>query len=202
MIKEIKRKKVTNYILECAKEVFTEKGYLETKMSDIALHCNMATGTLYNYFENKEDLFVKIVENTTDELFNLLKEAGKDIEDPIDILKTKINFLLKFVDKNHKFFLMIHKFGTSFMWQIKLRLSQNIHSRLLTSLSFTEEPIKRAIAEGKIRNLNPQLLSIYLFGIVNSFMFGWLEMPEKYKIKKNTVDEIFKLFLDGAGVKK
>lgn len=44
-------------ILEAAKAHFTEKGFAEAKVSDIAKAAGVSTGTIYNYFNNKRELF-------------------------------------------------------------------------------------------------------------------------------------------------
>lgn len=44
-------------IKEAAKAVFIEKGYSETKMSEIAAKASISVGTIYNYYKNKKDLF-------------------------------------------------------------------------------------------------------------------------------------------------
>lgn len=40
-----------------AKELFIKKGYLETKMSEIAHEANLSVGTLYKYYKSKKELF-------------------------------------------------------------------------------------------------------------------------------------------------
>jgi TetR/AcrR family fatty acid metabolism transcriptional regulator len=44
-------------ILETALQFFAEQGYYNTKMSDIADQLGLAKGTIYWYFDSKEDLF-------------------------------------------------------------------------------------------------------------------------------------------------
>jgi AcrR family transcriptional regulator len=48
-------------IIEAAAKLFAEKGYHRTTTREIALAAGMAEGTLYNHFENKEDLLFQIV---------------------------------------------------------------------------------------------------------------------------------------------
>lgn len=45
-------------ILNSAKVLFESTGYKKTKIADIMLHAQMATGTFYNYFESKEEIFM------------------------------------------------------------------------------------------------------------------------------------------------
>jgi AcrR family transcriptional regulator len=48
-------------ILLAAREVFARGGYAATRMSDIATAAGVGKGTLYEYFQGKEDLFCTLV---------------------------------------------------------------------------------------------------------------------------------------------
>lgn len=47
-------------LLKAATKVFTAKGYRQTQMSDIAREMGVSQGTLYNYIESKEALFLLV----------------------------------------------------------------------------------------------------------------------------------------------
>lgn len=48
-------------ILQRAQKLFQKKGFVETTTRDIAREAGIATGTLFNYFSNKESLAVSLV---------------------------------------------------------------------------------------------------------------------------------------------
>jgi len=48
-------------ILSCAGHVFSNKGYYETQMSDIATASRTAKGTIYEYFDSKEHIFITLI---------------------------------------------------------------------------------------------------------------------------------------------
>lgn len=47
-------------IYDCAKELFSAKGFKETNISEITKKAGMAVGTFYNYYPSKEKLFMDI----------------------------------------------------------------------------------------------------------------------------------------------
>jgi AcrR family transcriptional regulator len=51
------REERRNQILEAALAVFSQKGYHATNVSDVAAQAGVSQGTIYWYFESKEDLF-------------------------------------------------------------------------------------------------------------------------------------------------
>ena len=46
-------------IVKVARDVFMEKGYKETKITDIAKAAGVSPATIYLYFDGKKDLFQK-----------------------------------------------------------------------------------------------------------------------------------------------
>lgn len=51
-------------LLEAALEQFVERGYAATRLEDVARRAGVSKGTLYLYFENKEELFKAVVRAT------------------------------------------------------------------------------------------------------------------------------------------
>lgn len=50
-----------NQILKVALDLFINKGFAATKISDIANGCGMSTGLLFHYFSSKEALYIELV---------------------------------------------------------------------------------------------------------------------------------------------
>jgi TetR/AcrR family transcriptional regulator, repressor for uid operon len=53
-------------IIQSAIECFSKNGFDRTRMDEISLLAELSKGTLYNYFDNKEDLFNAICEDSLD----------------------------------------------------------------------------------------------------------------------------------------
>ena len=49
-------------ILDSAYKLFNEKGYFNTTTADISDEANVATGSVYAYFEDKKEIYLKIIE--------------------------------------------------------------------------------------------------------------------------------------------
>ncbi|GAB90244.1 TetR/AcrR family transcriptional regulator [Gordonia rhizosphera] len=54
--------------LDAARQTFAEKGYLNTKISDIAEVAGRSTGSFYNYYDNKEQLLEALLEQFSSEV--------------------------------------------------------------------------------------------------------------------------------------
>lgn len=53
-------------ILNCAKKLFSNQGYYQTHISDIIKEAQIARGTVYQYFSNKDDIFITLVDTFYD----------------------------------------------------------------------------------------------------------------------------------------
>lgn len=113
-----------NQILTGAREVFLERGFDAASMGDIARAAGVSKGTLYVYFQNKEDLFAALVSsecNETAERMFVLDHSEPDVEkvlttlghsfiaamvrpEHMATLRTVIAIGSKFPDISHRFF--------------------------------------------------------------------------------------------------
>ena len=57
-------------LIEAAREVFIEHGYENTTMKHVMEKAGVSRGGLYQYFENKEDLFRAVIEEQQQEVFD------------------------------------------------------------------------------------------------------------------------------------
>ena len=51
-------------LLEAAIDLFVERGYAATRLEDVARRAGVSKGTLYLYYENKEELFKAVVRSS------------------------------------------------------------------------------------------------------------------------------------------
>src|SRR5262245_46486208 len=66
--------KLKKKIIRSAVESFAKNGFDRTRMEDIALASGLAKGTLYLYFNSKQDLFYSISEHNLEELRDQLSK--------------------------------------------------------------------------------------------------------------------------------
>lgn len=77
------KEEIRGKIIQSAVECFSKNGFDGTKMDDVALSADVSKGTLYNYFENKEDLFQALCTDSLDllkvQLDNLFTNNKDDL---------------------------------------------------------------------------------------------------------------------------
>ncbi|MDY6904416.1 MAG: TetR/AcrR family transcriptional regulator [Thermodesulfobacteriota bacterium] len=97
-MKAEKRKK---HILKCAKKRFAQYGFYRTQISDIIKDAKIARGTVYQYFENKQAIFITLLENTYTQWEAAVSNAIGDIDlatiHPVAYLRLRIKTTLAFL---------------------------------------------------------------------------------------------------------
>ena len=54
-------------IIEAATKIFAKKGFYQAKISEIAREAKVADGTIYIYFENKDDILISLFEEADED---------------------------------------------------------------------------------------------------------------------------------------
>ncbi|MDY6822983.1 MAG: TetR/AcrR family transcriptional regulator [Thermodesulfobacteriota bacterium] len=97
-MKAEKRKK---HILKCAKKRFAKYGFYRTQISDIIKDAKIARGTIYQYFENKQDIFVTLLEKTyaqwEDAVSSAIAEIDLETIHPVDYVRLRVKTTLAFL---------------------------------------------------------------------------------------------------------
>ncbi len=113
MIVEVKKKnkkiEKRERILEAAAILFSRKSYHEVMVDDVAKHAKIAKGTVYNYFNSKEELYFSIMRQRMEKLTISLKEKIKSEMSSVESLHSFIVHLYMFMMKYQSFFLMYQK---------------------------------------------------------------------------------------------
>lgn len=63
------REERVSHILSAARDVFCQKGYEQTAVSEIAARCGVVEGTVFKYFPTKRELLLKVLEHWYEEMF-------------------------------------------------------------------------------------------------------------------------------------
>lgn len=70
---QYKKDNIKERIDYAALKIFGEKGYKNTKISDVAAEADVSVGNIYRYYKNKEEIFYSVApENVLEELKNIL----------------------------------------------------------------------------------------------------------------------------------
>jgi AcrR family transcriptional regulator len=86
--------------LVAAHALFAERGYAAVKMDEIAAAVGVTKPLLYNYFGNKEQLYITCMERAGDSLTATVAEAVGATESPCDALGAGVRSFFSFLDSD------------------------------------------------------------------------------------------------------
>ena len=72
-----------NELLDAALRIFAERGYGNTRLEDIAAAVGVTKGTIYHYFETKEDLLRQAIEHNHERVFLPLEKGIRERKGPV-----------------------------------------------------------------------------------------------------------------------
>ncbi len=93
MPKIVDHDKYRKELLHRSLDIFAQRGFGQVKMRDLAQALDVSTGSLYNYFPNKEKMFDQLVKTLSGEdleKFSAVVESKKTLADKFEALTTFI----------------------------------------------------------------------------------------------------------------
>lgn len=87
--------------MQSAKRLFATHGFYRTQISDIIKEIKVARGTLYQYFANKEDIFITLLENAYNEWECEIDKAIRALDlatlPPVEYFRQRVRSTLAFL---------------------------------------------------------------------------------------------------------
>jgi len=195
--KERDRLRHKEEILAVALRLFSERGFHNVSVQEIAEESEFSVGTLYNFFESKELLFgalMKSCAHRVSEILMPILEAQADEREKVS------NYV-----KAHKQIIEDHT------PTIRLYMSQDIPS-VLTVRPDVEpgtdavrdeihqkllEIFKSGIRKGIFRDINPWITALSLSAILESFVFAVIKSPGQISVEDG-LSRIEEMFFKGS----
>jgi TetR/AcrR family fatty acid metabolism transcriptional regulator len=158
-------------ILQAAIEVLAKQGFEDTKIRDIAKAANVADGTIYLYFKNKDELLVELFECVMKRALKIFRKAVDACDDPEQKLRCFIHTHLHLVQEEPEMAQIISvvlRQSTAFIKEYKNRLFSDY-------LTILQEILSAGVAAGLFKaNYDSLLISRALFGAVDEIALAWL----------------------------
>jgi len=192
--KERERLRHKKEILDKALRLFSEKGFHNVAMQEIAQISEFSVGTLYNLFESKEALFSELMndcgENITTTLAAILDAPGTEAE-------RLTNFILHaptLLEKHAEFIkLYVSELGMHGAKYTKKFDRDNYDAILNTRL---EQLIEDGVRKGFFRGVDPVITTKAINSTIESIAFEIAGQFDRAKVK-NMFEKVEQLFLGG-----
>jgi AcrR family transcriptional regulator len=159
-------------ILNAAEDVFTQKGFEEARMDDIAGETGLSKGTLYLYFKSKDDLIIAILDRMFQREFRQLENVDQDAETATeaiwkitDLLTKEILGLLRLVPIVYQFLALA--FRNKYV-QKALKKYINRYLDILVPI------IQRGIDSGEFRQVDAREVAVAMGAMMEGTLLLWV----------------------------
>jgi AcrR family transcriptional regulator len=174
-------------VLDAAHEVFRDTGYYASSVSEITRRAGVSLATFYQYFKNKEQVFQELNDFIIERFMNKAESLFLDGFD-FDIRTRKVIALLYDHTKNN---LAFHRIlGES---ELVDRVTLAYYEAIAR---FLRNFLRKEIAAGNIRPLDPNIVAYGLIGICYFNSFKWGDSQEDLS-EEQTVDLMVELIMRG-----
>ena len=168
-------------ILDAALELFSEKGYHNVSMHEIAEKAEFAIGTLYNFFKNKEDLYKTLIIEQANRFHEALTKAVEKVDDEIEKLRNYVKAKSTVFMENVRVIRLYFAETRGASFNIKAGLDNEIRRRYQEFLHTLAAIFESGIEKKRFRKIaDPYHLAVALDSLCNAFLFLWLEAPEQH----------------------
>lgn len=182
--KEVVKAFRTREIMAAAREVMERRGVEAATMDEIAAAAGVAKGTIYLYFEGKEDLIYALMSRVGENILRDLKATLATPLSPKEKLPQVLVLLLEYLERERVLFpIYIRDF---FRWlqrggQGRFRYIQELEEQILSHLS---QLFSEGIEKGQFIAADPRLLTFLLRGLVRGVGFYQMAEGNKDAIKE------------------
>jgi TetR/AcrR family transcriptional regulator, fatty acid metabolism regulator protein len=169
-------------ILEAAVKVFSKQGYHNAKISKIAEVAGVATGSVYVYFNGKEDILLKIFE----QLWKKLYEEFKIISErpnftPLETIDSMIDLVFDVFTESPALADIFVNEQNHLQRSSKLKFT-NYYEKFL---SLGEDIISNGIQKNYIHNsIDVKILRYYILGALRNLLHSWSHDPKNFPLNK------------------
>jgi TetR/AcrR family transcriptional regulator len=195
--RERERLRQRQEILATALDLFSQKGYHNVAMHEIAEKAEFAIGTLYKFFQNKEDLYKTIVLERCDDFEKGCRLVLDHSGDEVETLRHYVRFRCERFRNNLPFvrLYLAERRGVGF--NLKADLDDEVRTRYYGILQRLAAVFASGIENRRFRKIaDPYYLAVALDSVLDASLLLWLDAPERHPYPEDP-DTILNLFFQG-----
>jgi len=196
---ERNRLQLRSDILQAAFIEFSERGYHQTAIADIAQRLGIGHGTFYRHFENKRDILEHVINDTAVQLTNLLAAenaptAVATLDEYTEQCRRISERFSEFAYANPNMLRLVLLEATS----IDAEMTQRVFMLIDTGGHLTAAYLNNGVARGYLRSdLDTLSTGHAIVGMIMAGMFRLLSDPNNPNVLKPYAESVVRLIVEG-----
>ncbi len=180
-------------IVATAAKMFGTRPFHKVRLDDIAAAAHIGKGTLYVYFDNKEDLYFSLLYDGFERLLNDLRaELGEGTDGhklpAAEALRRAVDALVAFAFAHPHLYELMRNLG-----EVKRLSGTEWKTKRQEFIDLVAHTIRRGVDAGELADPNPEMTAACLGGMVRSIMlFGPKGLQEK-----DVADQVYRILASG-----
>lgn len=165
-------------LIEAASEVFAERQYLDTNISDITERAGVSHGTFYTYFKSKEDVFREVALGLQE---TMLRSRERFPEPPPDAP------LLERIEWTNRSYLTAYREQVALFAVVEQVSTFNVEFRAIRRdirnayVQRSEQALARMQREGLIHaDVDPRYVAAALGSMTDRYAYVWLVLGDEF----------------------
>ena len=185
-------------IIDAAVRVFARKGYWNSRVSEIARAAGIAAGTIYLYFETKEDILVTVFRDKMAEFVSALWRAIAEEHDAVAKLRRLVSMHFEILEREPELAEVV---------QVELRQGQKFFrgpatQEIAAYFALIASVLEEGVASGQFRrDLPVKVATKMLFGAMDQMATSWVLGKRGYRLA-DTAPTVAQLFLQGIAANR
>lgn len=180
--------------MQAVEKLFTSRRFHEITLDDVAQAARVGKGTIYRYFQDKDDLFFQTATSGFDDLCELLRREVPENNPFVEQLISACTQISGFFKRRRQLFQMMQAEEDRIYW-----FTGTIRDRWMAKrrklVAAVAEIIRKGVREGKVRNDIPaEVLANFFLGMLRTRARDLANPPEVTPPNELLVD----LFCRGA----
>ena len=200
------RETKTNIILDAALKVFSNRGFHDTRLEDIATAAGFSKASLYNYYEDKEDIFMSLAIREYIRVAEILKGIIDSKGSFEERIRKIIGAIFRVFGNHFAIILTITNFRAANILNLE-SLSQNHEKRASMFKNLHDNIsdlfvslIASARKNGEVNSpVDDRILSRYLEALIRSVLMEW-KIAGKMGNTQEEIEQMILFMKSGLGI--
>lgn len=184
-------------IVQAARTVFEEKGFLDTRIADIAAAAQTSHGTFYTYFQTKDEVFREIMAQVAETQFEATRVPVDFRGDPAARIEYTIRQYLRSYERSARLAGVIEQVAilNEDFRRARLEIRREFRDRI-------ERGIRRMQSQGEVDEaLSARVAAEAITSMLSNFAYVTLTLAEHYD-EDEAVATLTRIWVDGIGLRR
>jgi len=184
MPKIVDKSEKRSMILESATRILARKGYQNTRIAEIAKEAGIGKGTIYEYFQSKDEIFSASFQAFMSEIQGIIARRIQGVSDPLERLRSYFFAWTEIFNSAH---IKVMEIMLDF-WAEGVRRKQDSglfdltmayreHRKFLTAL------LREGIDQGKIIQTDAGEIASIFIGALDGILIQWILDRDVFDLK-------------------